>query len=123
MLSLGLGARLFAALLGLALIWGIVSAELSHAQPTCNADVAWRVVDSPDLGQSYHLNGVAARSSSDVWAVGTADTGSVSFHYDGTAWSQVPAPGTELLKVAVLGNDVWAVGSDHGAALLIHATP
>jgi hypothetical protein len=84
---------------------------------------AWKVVRSPNLPQRYHtLTGVSGASSNDVWAVGyTIDdrTGSWEIlieHWNGTAWSIIPAPSlpgdVKALSMvdAIATNDVWAVG-------------
>jgi hypothetical protein len=77
------------------------------------------------------LNGVAARSQNDVWAVGWHDSEAQSSndhlnyaqHWDGSAWSIVPTPNppprapnyapyrSHLQDVAVVGkSEAWAVG-------------
>ncbi len=82
----------------------------------------WSVVKSPNVGTSFNnLNGVAAVSSSDIWAVGYSTTSSgvqqaLIEHWNGTNWSVAnPNVGTsfsELNGVAVVsGSNVWAVGS------------
>ncbi len=79
----------------------------------------WNVVDSPNpySSSSNELNGVAAVSSTDVWAVGTG----MIQHWDGSIWtamtSTVPlTPTTGLFGVsAASANDVWAVGRGDGA--------
>jgi len=73
----------------------------------------WRSVSTP-CGRG--LSGVDARTATDVWAVGGADT----CHWDGTAWKHfdaAPAPGgqgsIDLVDVTVAGpSDVWAVGNE-----------
>jgi hypothetical protein len=86
---------------------------------------AWTEVASPSPGNGANtLYSVAAISSTDAWAVGSACPDSLcdtatgrTLHWDGTAWSSVssPDPGstaTYLNAVAMAaGNDVWAVGS------------
>jgi hypothetical protein len=70
------------------------------------------------------LNAVDARTSADAWVVGNFlgpndDDGQVMLteHWNGSAWSQVPAPNImrsdEKLNAvsAAAANDVWAVGS------------
>jgi hypothetical protein len=82
----------------------------------------WHVVPSPPTTGSRErrsLNAVAALSPTDVWAVGTDNSG-VNTHplaeaWDGGAWDVVPVPPTStddsLAGVAVLSpTDVWAVG-------------
>ncbi|HKF75460.1 MAG TPA: hypothetical protein VKF59_04900, partial [Candidatus Dormibacteraeota bacterium] len=82
-------------------------------------------VPTPNVQGSIfnELRAVAAVSSSDVWAVGSASTTNnnlaVIEHWDGTQWSMVPTPplptqssGRSLNAVAVVSaSDVWAVGS------------
>jgi hypothetical protein len=79
----------------------------------------WSVVASPNAGTSDYLFGVAAVSSSDVWAVGGYNGSpeqTLVEHWNGSAWSVVasPSPGTttnSLFSVAVVSaTDVWAVG-------------
>jgi hypothetical protein len=89
--------------------------------------VSWTVVNTPDQGQA--VEGLAASSSQDVWAVGLGQTirDSLADHFDGTAWTEVPTPTpsivvNELLGVAVAsGSDAWSVGAfyDHGLHTLI----
>lgn len=81
----------------------------------------WSVVPSPSPGSSQgQLTGVAAISSTDVWAVGdyyNANSALLTLveHWDGTRWSVVPGPsvGTEPNfdgVVAIAPSNVWAVG-------------
>ena len=65
------------------------------------------------------LHGTAGSSSSDIWAVGGPEDGSVSTieHWDGSAWSIVPSPsvpgskGNTLFAVTVDSmTDAWAAG-------------
>jgi hypothetical protein len=86
---------------------------------------AWSIVPSPVPGQQNMLNGVTAVSATDAWAVGflyppghSATPNSLILHWDGSTWTQVPAPdpggadGTYLMAVTALcGTDVWAAGS------------
>jgi hypothetical protein len=103
---------------------------------------SWSVIPSPNpAGKTYVvLNGVAAISASDIWAVGHAgDPGSIPLqtltqHWDGTSWSIIPSPspgtynGNVLTAVAAVStNDVWAVGwyqsgptGQEGGALTMH---
>jgi hypothetical protein len=74
---------------------------------------------------STQLAGVAAVSSTDVWAVGSSATGrpggtTLTEHWNGTAWSIVKSPdasnaatlgGDQLTAVAAVSTaDIWAVG-------------
>jgi hypothetical protein len=102
----------------------------------------WSVVASPNpAGKTWVvLNGVAAISASDIWAVGhSGDPSSIplqtlTMHWDGTIWSIIssPSPGTYNGNVlnavaAISTNDVWAVGwyqsgptGQEGGALTMH---
>jgi hypothetical protein len=102
----------------------------------------WSVVASPNpTGKTYVvLNGVAAISASDIWAVGhSGDPSSIPLqtlteHWNGTSWSIIPSPspgtynGNVLNAVdAIAANDVWAVGwyqsgstGQEGGALTMH---
>ena len=83
---------------------------------------AWSVVPSPDLGPGTNqLNGVAAVSANDVWAVGNTSVGGVIQtqieHWNGTAWSVVPSPNVagananQLNQLTVVSaKNIWAVG-------------
>jgi hypothetical protein len=92
----------------------------------------WNVATPANPGV---LAGVAARSQTDVWAVG--DTGgdngvaqTLAEHWDGTAWSVVPTPEGQFgggleAATAVSSTDVWAAGSVgtskfNSAALIEH---
>jgi hypothetical protein len=95
----------------------------------------WSIVPSPSFptggdGIQNTLNGVAAISSSNVWAVGwhTAANGAYETlieHWDGTKWSVVASPSPSATRnflnaVAATGpSDVWAVGSMNGNSSLI----
>jgi hypothetical protein len=82
----------------------------------------WSVVSTPKIGSNFnYLNGVAALSANDVWAVGAYFNGSgfrktLIEQWDGTKWSKVLSPnvGSDnnvLFGVAAISaNDVWAVG-------------
>jgi len=88
---------------------------------------AWNFACSPNVGASSNqLNGVAAVSASDVWAVGyaypSASTGvsqTLTEHWNGTSWNVVSSPNVGTLSnslnaVAVVSaSDVWAVGYSH----------
>ena len=81
----------------------------------------WSVVSSPSPGTLTNvLSGVAAVSTSDVWAVGTYYLGGITQslieHWNGMQWSVIanpnPGPTSNGLNavVAVSTSDVWAVG-------------
>lgn len=81
----------------------------------------WVIVNSPSPGpQSNFLQGVAAVSENDVWAVGDfVDSSNAELtlieHWDGSTWTVVPSstPVNGVLNgvAAVSENDVWAVGT------------
>lgn len=87
----------------------------------------WSIVPSPNLsepGTCNSLQAVAAISSDDVWAVGgipqqyCANAKAILMHWDGAAWTIVPAPAETALWyastrygiAAVASNDVWTTG-------------
>lgn len=80
--------------------------------------VSWGVVPSPSPGSSRNnLNGVAAVSANDVWAVGSYGSFSSQVlyeHWDGATWSVVPPANTlDGLAAAIAplsASDIWAVG-------------
>lgn len=93
----------------------------------------WKVQRLPRLPGSWALNAVTEAGPRDVWAAGFADGDQpLLLHFDGTAWTRVPAPPYgglygEFTGLAAAGpDDVWAVGrsvldaNDHGHALAAH---
>jgi hypothetical protein len=85
---------------------------------------AWSLVASPSPASNDTLTGVAARSATDIWAVGTRQdrSGAVPIdrtlteHWNGTTWSVVASPNVgandNLLNgVSAATGDVWTVGS------------
>jgi hypothetical protein len=85
---------------------------------------AWSLVPSPSPASNDTLSGVAARSATDVWAVGTRQDRSgaipidrtLTEHWNGTTWSVVTSPNVGgndnlLNAVSATTGDVWAVGS------------
>lgn len=84
---------------------------------------AWNVVSSPHpKGILPVLNGVAAITSNNVWAVGdyykTSQSAYVSLieHWTGTKWQVIPSPSENYITnlngiTALNANDIWAVGS------------
>lgn len=83
---------------------------------------SWSEVPSPSPGAADNvLNGVSASSTGDAWAVGDAcdvepcDGVAMAFHWDGTAWYQVPVPApglsSQLYALTGAGRQEWAVGS------------
>jgi hypothetical protein len=93
-----------------------------HTQSTKSCG-AWNQVTSPNAGTSYNiLNGVAAISARNVWAVGAYGNGNGSFtlveHWTGKQWKVVASPNvkgslSDSLSgiVAIATNNIWAVGS------------
>src|SRR4051794_17862556 len=76
---------------------------------------AWSRVPSPDLDTQTVLDGVAALSSTDAWAVGYASNkGAVVMRYDGHSWTaSTLSQLSSLTAVAALSSsDIWAAGSD-----------
>ncbi|HMA34655.1 MAG TPA: S-layer homology domain-containing protein [Chloroflexia bacterium] len=88
---------------------------------------AWSIVPSPNPSPSIGgnaLNGMAATSATDIWAVGSYNNGpyldrTLIEHWDGTAWAIVASPNdpnpnhafNALGKIATLGaNNAWTVG-------------
>src|ERR1043166_2001742 len=91
---------------------------------------SWSGVLMPDSTKTTwnQMNGVAAISSDDVWAVGNEGTspyGSLIEHWDGRSWTiqHDGTPDTYLTSVSGLGpDDVWAAGSTNyvGTGLIQH---
>src|SRR5579864_1208655 len=89
----------------------------------------WNVIASPSPGSSGNsLNGVAAVSASNIWAVGfQQNSGGVQQtlieQWNGSSWSVVSSPspgltGNSLNGVAAVSvGDVWAVGSQQNSSL------
>ena len=86
---------------------------------------AWTRVPSPNPGGTTRfitLNGVAAVSATDAWAVGgyanSADVGQTLIeHWNGTAWKQVRSPNPSSISNILSGvsassaTNIWAVGA------------
>jgi hypothetical protein len=83
----------------------------------------WKRVASPAQARVGALNGVAATSASNAWAVGCsghcfgpmATTATMTMHWNGSAWKYVaspsPAPDSVLTAVAATSaSNAWAVG-------------
>ncbi len=127
---------LLIAAIGLLLGSGVIRATYAQAiasgRPLITPAACWSVVSSSGPGTYMNsLNGVAAISSSDIWAVGNSrnDRNSSSAlieHWDGVSWSIVASPSrspsyASLSGVAaVSSNDVWAVGADDYGTLVEH---
>ena len=98
---------------------------------------SWMIVSSPNAGNGDNaLNGIAAASSNDIWAVGyqSSAPGAASLtlvlHFDGTSWTIVPSPNPGGLTsslagvVAMADGRIWAAGfyydGTQGRTLLLH---
>jgi hypothetical protein len=80
---------------------------------------AWSIVPSPNgVGPEAELNGVAAVSTSDVWAVGDSGNNTLTEQWNGTSWAVVPSPNPSTATLfntlsgasVVAASDIWAVG-------------
>jgi hypothetical protein len=73
---------------------------------------AWSIVSVPGSG---YLGDMASTGPSDIWAVGSSNTGPLVEHFNGSQWSVVSVPqpaGGSLSSVTALSPaNVWAVGS------------
>jgi hypothetical protein len=91
----------------------------------------WNIIASPNTGTQSQLNGVAAVSASNVWAVGFSTPSSgvrqtLIEQWNGSSWNVVTSPnvGTssnQLSAVAVVSaSDIWAVGSSTPSGGVFH---
>jgi hypothetical protein len=91
----------------------------------------WKVQPSPNLGIFNGLNGVAATSSSNAWAVGDYGTGHhiagqpLIEHWNGKKWkiqSSPSPPGISQLHgvAAISSKNAWAVGFSPNGTLIEH---
>ncbi len=92
-------------------------------------DILWSVVPSPSPNPgvySSQLNGMAAISSNNVWAVGYNFTNTLIERWNGKKWSVVASPNPGQTQnvlngvAAVSTKDIWAVGFDNGQTLTEH---
>jgi plastocyanin len=98
---------------------------------------SWMIVSSPNSGNGDNaLNGIAAASSNNIWAVGYqssapgAASSTLVLHFDGTSWTVVPSPNpggltSSLAGVAAMTDGrIWAAGfyydGTQGRTLLLH---
>jgi hypothetical protein len=81
---------------------------------------AWSIVPSANDGvEGNFLHGIAAVSSSDIWAVGRVENvDTLALHWNGAAWSVVSTPAiadsgfADLRSAVALSTDaVWTAGS------------
>jgi hypothetical protein len=89
----------------------------------------WSVIPSPSPTGDDILLGVAAISTSDVWAVGDYSDGGnnhLVVQWNGTSWNVVPTPfrhGTVSTLAAVSADsagDIWAAGLDINNHFVYH---
>src|SRR6185437_14633297 len=80
---------------------------------------SWKQFKTPNPGSTTHLDGVAAVSASNVWAVGSFSNNdsaarTLILHWNGSKWKQVPSPHpgveSDLFSVAASHGSAWAVG-------------
>ena len=102
----------------------LLTADVARTAPlTCET---WKVVSSPNPGSGgNYLNGVAAVSTNNVWAVGDYLTGSAIArtlieYWNGSSWKVVPSPNPSSLDNHLTGvaripgsSNVWAVGDSY----------
>lgn len=87
----------------------------------------WLVVSSPNFGPRDNvLTGIAALSSTNIWAVGYFDDDAgrrrtLVIHWDGLSWQRYPSPNRNadwnVLNsiAAVSSSNIWAVGYSYGS--------
>ena len=83
---------------------------------------SWTRVPGPDPRGHGALDGVAAVSARDIWAVGMTEAGqSVIIHWTGAAWRRVRAPAGSagFMGVTASKAGVWATSSDNAGRFLI----
>jgi hypothetical protein len=109
---------LSAAAVSLALLSGAPRLAAATSTPA----TTWTVVPSPNPSeQASYLTSLAPISATDMWAAGawyrpSSTPGTLTQHWNGSAWTVVPSPNAtagynELYGVdAVSPTDVWAVG-------------
>jgi hypothetical protein len=84
----------------------------------------WTVAPTPPTGHDAYINGIAARTDTDAWAVGSVGQQAYNVpslplidHWNGTAWSQATPPSFPGSSVhlgwvsASSATDAWAVGA------------
>jgi|GEM_PF-1808635 len=106
------------------IIYSIVALSAAVISVTSAAKAqsnGWVPVASVDIGVDNRLNGIAANSATDIWAVGTVAPNSdpnlnntLIEHFNGKSWSVVSSPSvgfsSQLFKVAAKQGKAWAVG-------------
>jgi hypothetical protein len=94
----------------------LAAGGLLASGPAVSADAAARTASpaqgySPVGGRFY---GVSASSTTDAWAAGLSDTGSLIQHWNGSTWStSLDSSGYLEAIAARYWNDVWAVGGSN----------
>lgn len=85
---------------------------------------AWHEFGSQQTFAADDLVAMSALSANDIWAVGYGSSGTLTRHWDGTNWNQVPSPNagyTDLQDVyAISTDDVWAVGTSGPNTFTMH---
>lgn len=116
--------------LGAALMAGLFALFLLVPQAFAQTG-SWMVVNSPAVAGGQ-LNGVAAASANDIWAVGSVAAANcctsttLAEHWNGTTWSTVPTPSAgqsyNMLQgvTAPSTSNVWAVGRSDQGTLIEH---
>jgi hypothetical protein len=90
---------------------------------------SWSIVPSPNPNEKIpihgnRLNGIAAISANDIWAVGTNEHSTLTEHWDGMSWRVVNSPnpgsvGNGLAGVTALSDGtVTAVGSQENSSFV-----
>lgn len=103
----------------------LMSATVLAVSTSAQAATGFSTVTSPNPGTNYNeIDGIAAISASNAWAVGFQRSSGLLFHvlvehWNGTAWSTAasaplpPANDTRLHSAAALSSsNIWAVGSN-----------
>jgi hypothetical protein len=109
-------------------VWvvGEETTSLKHVRPLIRHwdGTTWAIVPSPDpdpRGRFSVLNGIAAISASDIWAVGQVNGQTLTEHFNGTDWKIInspnPAVANRLFGVTALSaGTVVAVGDSTDSA-------
>ncbi len=76
----------------------------------------WSLFPTPDISSASRLDGIAAVSANDIWAVGRDNDRALTMHWDGSQWRIIPTPNVAAMPNVLMGvattasDDVWAVG-------------
>jgi len=109
--------------------WAVGSTSLINPMTITWNGTAWKRTPTPIADKNTSptggtLNGVAAVSARDVWAVGTAAYGrTLILHWNVTVWARVASrdPAAALHSVAAASaDDVWAVGQFNDRPVIEH---